>query len=279
MIGVDSRDPRVELERTEYVRVGNQHALIRRIVMAAEIDTVDRHPADRGLDVASPRDAHENNVIGTMNILAACRGAGLAGPQARLQVLGALLRLRARRPGLLHRGHAPPAPAAHADRARHRRGRGGGRRVRREATRDVTVTVLRFANVARARARHAHTACCRLPVVPMILGFDPRYQFIHEDDIVGCARVRRRARTCPGVYNAAADGVLALSEVAACWASRARRCCRRWAPGWWPRRCAALGRAHPAGDAQPAALRTRARQPPAEGGGLSSTATPRARRS
>ncbi len=40
IIGVDTRDPTVELERTEFVRVGNQHALIRRIVGAAEIDTV-----------------------------------------------------------------------------------------------------------------------------------------------------------------------------------------------------------------------------------------------
>ena len=40
IIGVDSEDPTRELERTEFVRVSNQHALIRRIVQAAEIDTV-----------------------------------------------------------------------------------------------------------------------------------------------------------------------------------------------------------------------------------------------
>src|SRR5438034_10095786 len=61
VIGVDSRDPRVELERTEFVRVGTQHALIRRIVQAAEIDTV----IDTRLVVdsiwTSPRDAHERS--------------------------------------------------------------------------------------------------------------------------------------------------------------------------------------------------------------------------
>ena len=40
IVGVDSEDPTRELERTEFVRVSNQHALIRRIVKAAEIDTV-----------------------------------------------------------------------------------------------------------------------------------------------------------------------------------------------------------------------------------------------
>ena len=40
VIGVDSQEPQVELERTEYVKVGAQHALLRRVVEAAEIDTI-----------------------------------------------------------------------------------------------------------------------------------------------------------------------------------------------------------------------------------------------
>ena len=49
--------------------------------------------------------------------------------------------------------------------------------------------------------------------MPCILGFDPRYQFIHEDDLVGVLQFAAE-RDLPGIYNAAADGVLALSEVA-----------------------------------------------------------------
>ena len=37
---MDNEEPQVELERTEYVKVGTQHALLRRVVEAAEIDTV-----------------------------------------------------------------------------------------------------------------------------------------------------------------------------------------------------------------------------------------------
>ena len=40
VIGVDNEEPQVELDRTEYVKVGAQHALLRRVVEAAEIDTV-----------------------------------------------------------------------------------------------------------------------------------------------------------------------------------------------------------------------------------------------
>src|SRR5436305_14573939 len=74
IIGVDSEDPTRELERTEFVRVGTQHALLRRIVQAAEIDTVIDSRLVVDSTITSSRLAHENNVIGTMNILAACGG-------------------------------------------------------------------------------------------------------------------------------------------------------------------------------------------------------------
>src|SRR5919206_759388 len=74
IIGVDNRDPTRELDRTEFVRVGTQHALLRRIVEAAEIDTVVDSRLVVDSTTTSARKAHENNVIGTMNILAACSG-------------------------------------------------------------------------------------------------------------------------------------------------------------------------------------------------------------
>jgi UDP-glucose 4-epimerase len=47
----------------------------------------------------------------------------------------------------------------------------------------------------------------------MILGFDPRYQFVHENDVVHALEHAVR-HGVPGVFNVAGDGVLALSEVA-----------------------------------------------------------------
>ena len=58
------------------------------------------------------------------------RRAGLARAQGRLQVLRALLRLRARRPGVLHRGHAAPARRRARGSSGHRRGRERRRRLR-----------------------------------------------------------------------------------------------------------------------------------------------------
>jgi UDP-glucose 4-epimerase len=77
----------------------------------------------------------------------------------------------------------------------------------------ITVTVLRFANGVGPDLRTSHTHLFSLPVVPAVLGFDPRYQFIHEEDMAGCLEHAVR-HDLPGIYNCASDGVLALSEVA-----------------------------------------------------------------
>jgi UDP-glucose 4-epimerase len=78
---------------------------------------------------------------------------------------------------------------------------------------DVAVAILRFANVLGPTVRTAHARLFSLPAVPMILGFDPRYQFAHEDDVVHSLE-HAVTNNLPGVYNVAGDGVLALSEVA-----------------------------------------------------------------
>jgi UDP-glucose 4-epimerase len=210
IIGVDSREPTLELERTEFVQVQNQHSLLARIVRAAEIDTV----IDARLivnSVAAPaRDTHDNNVIGTMNILAACSGA--ESPVRKFvfkssthyygshQDDPAFLEERMRK------SHPPESPLerdiveaedAVADFA--------------AKDPDLDVTVLRFANVLGPDVETAFTRMFSLPLVPMMLGFDPRLQFVHEDDVVH-ALEHAVLSDVPGIFNVAADGVLALSE-------------------------------------------------------------------
>ncbi len=75
------------------------------------------------------------------------------------------------------------------------------------------VTVVRFADTLGAELRSPYLSLLSLPVVPAILGFDPRCQFIHEDDAVAVL-AHAAVERLPGAVNAAADGVLALSEVA-----------------------------------------------------------------
>ena len=208
------------------------------------------------------------------------RRARLAGAQGRLQVQRALLRLRARRPGVLHRGDG---------RARTRRARRSSATSSRPSAPsrefaprnpDVTVTVLRFANglgpdAARPRTRRS-SAC---PWCPAILGFDPRYQFIHEDDIVGVPASTRCATTCDGVYN----GARRRRARAQRGREPARQAARAGAAAVGDRRSrpAALRpgrRAHPAGDARPAALRARRWTTASSRRPATASATRRARR-
>ena len=212
IIGVDNEEPIVELDRTEYVKVGAQHALLRRVVEAAEIDTVvdTRLVVDSG--TTSSGNAHENNVIGTMNILAACSGRESPVRKVVFKSSTHFYGCEQDDPAFfdetMGRPHPPNTPIERDI-------------VEAEASLNefaernphTSVTTLRFANVLGPDVRTSHIALLSLPVVPMILGFDPRYQFVHEDDVVHALEhaVRNDLR---GAYNVAADGVLALTEVA-----------------------------------------------------------------
>src|SRR3954454_15839864 len=170
IIGVDNEEPGVELERTEYVKVGAQHALLRRVVEAAEIDTV----VDTRLVVdsatTSTSKAHENNVIGTMNILAACSGKDSPVRKFVFKSSTHYYGCEQDDPAFfdesMSRPHAPGTPIERDI-------------VEAEASLmefaekapEVSVTILRFANVLGPDVRTSHIDWFSLLVIPIILGF------------------------------------------------------------------------------------------------------------
>jgi UDP-glucose 4-epimerase len=212
IIGVSPRDPALPLERTEYVRVGAQHALLRRIVHAAEIDTVIDTRLVVDSKIVPERVAHEMNVLGTMNILAACGGPHSPVTKFVFKSSAHYYGCERDDPSFfteqMQRPH-PPRTRLESDIVE------AEDAVQEFAARNekVDVTTLRFCNGLGPDLDTSHSALLSLPVVPGILGFDPRYQFIHEDDIVGALH-HAVQHELPGIYNAAPDGVLALSEVA-----------------------------------------------------------------
>jgi len=211
IIGIDTHDPRHELEHTEFVRTDTRHGLLARIVRAASIDTViDTRLLADPLSV-SPRDAREINVLGTRGLLEAC-----SGPDSSVRKL--IFKSSSR-----WYGHEPDAPAfCDEEMPRLHRPRSAIEHQVVEAENLLAsfaarnprsaVTVLRAAAAIGAEADNAHAALLTLPIVPSVLGFDPRWQFIHEDDLVAALAHLARHRLA-GTYNAAADGVLALSEI------------------------------------------------------------------
>jgi UDP-glucose 4-epimerase len=229
IVGVDSDAPTRELERTEFVKVSNQHSLLQRIVRAAEIDTVIDTRLVVNSMMAPRRLAHENNVIGTMNILAACTGAD--SPVRKFIFKSSTHYYGAEQddPSFftedMRRPHAPrtglerdivEAEGAVAEFS--------------ERNPDVQVTVLRCANVLGPDVETAFTRMFRLPLIPMVLGFDPRIQFVHEDDVVH-ALEHAAFHIAPGIHNVAADGVLALSEAIGLLGKRALPVLPPWGTG------------------------------------------------
>lgn len=76
---------------------------------------------------------------------------------------------------------------------------------------DVGTTVLRLANVLGAGITTPLSSYFSLPVVPTVLGFDARLQFVHPDDAVAVL-ARAVLEDHPGVFNVAAGGILTLSQ-------------------------------------------------------------------
>ena len=211
IVGVDSRDPTRELERTEFVKVSNQHALIQRIVRAARIDTViDARLVVDSITTSRQR-AHESNVIGTMNLLAACAGEGSPVRKFIFKSSAHVYGSAQTDPAFFTETMARSSPASNP--------------IERDVAeaeasvidfatkqRNVDVTVLRCANVLGPDVNTSFSKLFALPLIPMIAGFDPRLQFVHEDDVVH-ALEHAAVHRLPGVYNVGADGVLALSEI------------------------------------------------------------------
>jgi UDP-glucose 4-epimerase len=93
------------------------------------------------------------------------------------------------------------------------------------------VAVLRVADEIGSEGRSSLLSLLSLPVVPAVLGFDPRFQVIHVDDVVA-ALAHAVREDLSGVYNAAADGVLVLSEIVSLLGKPLLPILPPWGPGF-----------------------------------------------
>jgi UDP-glucose 4-epimerase len=209
LYGIDVRDPRRPLGRTEFVHADTRHSVIAKLVRELGIQVV-VHCAVVTHQLESVRAMHETNVIGTMNVLAACSGEGSPVEHVVVKSSTAVYGVDPTGPSFLTEDMAG---------GRRRRGPMQGDLLELEqlaqdfALRnpEVSVTVLRLADVV---DRHSDSPLARylaLPVVPTALGFDPRVQFLHGADAVEALRRALFGRQ-RGVFNVAAPGVLALSQ-------------------------------------------------------------------
>ena len=210
VIGVDVVAPTGDIGGADFVRADIRNPIIGKVISTAKVDTV----VHMGV-IATPRQAggrapmKEINVIGTMQLLAACQKAPSVEKlvvKSSSTVYGA--------------GPADPALFTEDMEPRHLPTSGWAKDsvevesyVRGLARRrpDLTVTTLRFANFLGPTANTPMAQYFSLPVVPTVLGYDARLQFVHEDD--GLEAIRRATvEEHAGIYNVAGDGVLSLSQ-------------------------------------------------------------------
>lgn len=210
VVGIGLEEPSQDLERTEFVRADIRNPLTVKVLQTTEVDTVVHlHILATPRGVGGRSQMKEINVIGTMQLLGACQRAERVR-KVVMKSTTAVYGADPRDPALFTEEMAARSEPRHGytkDAVEvERYARGFGRRRP-----DVAVTLLRFANFLGPEIDTPLTRYFSLPVVPTAMGYDPRLQFVHEDDAV---EVLHRAvrQDHPGIYNVAGDGVLLLSQ-------------------------------------------------------------------
>ena len=210
VIGVDVVAPERPLVGTHFVRADIRNPVIAKVLGEAGVDTV----VHMGV-IATPKQAggrstmKEINVIGTMQLLAACQRTPSVRSlivKSTAAVYGSGPKDPAKFTEDMEPKHAPMSGWAKDSVEVETYVRGFARRRP-----DVSVTTLRFANFFGPRVQTALTSYFSMPMIPTVLGFDPRLQFVHEDDgleALRCAVVSPRE----GTFNVSGDGVIMLSQ-------------------------------------------------------------------
>ncbi len=210
IVGIDSRPPAADLERTEFVEADIRNPLLSRILPGTEADTVVHCGILWYPEPGKPaRALHDINVIGTLQLLAACERTPTL---ERVIVRGsaAIYGCEGATPYFFSEDLARRMP------------------LRTRFQRDISELEEYFSNFAR---RHPQVTCCMLrfqpeigpdletplsrylslPIVPTQLGFDPRLQLLHIDDATG-ALVAAMANPVRGAVNVGPTGSVSLSR-------------------------------------------------------------------
>ncbi len=210
VIGIDVVPPRGDLAEADFVRADIRNPVIAKVIVRERVDTV-VHTSVAATPAASGgrTSMKELNVIGTMQLLAACQQA----PDVRKLVLkssAAVYGASNRDPAMFTEGMNAKrlATSGFAKDITEVESYTRGFARRRP---DVAVTTLRIANVIGPRITSAMTGYFRLPVIPTVLGFNPRFQFVHEQDALDVLE-HATVSDVTGTFNVAGDGILTLAQ-------------------------------------------------------------------
>jgi UDP-glucose 4-epimerase len=210
LAGIDTAPPPVALERTDFIEADLRTPLLSRLLPSTGADTVVHCGILWYPEPDKPvRILHDVNVIGTLQLLAACE---------RTETLQ----------NVVVRGSAAIYGCEGASPSFFTERMAGRLPLRTRFQRDISELEGYLQNFAR---RHPRLVCCMLRyqpeigpdldmplvrylslrVVPTQLGFDPRLQLIHADDATGALEAAAR-RPVRGAVNVAPTGAVSLSH-------------------------------------------------------------------
>jgi UDP-glucose 4-epimerase len=209
VIGVDVTPPRGDVGGMQFVRADIRNPVIAKVIAREQADTVVHLSVRATAPGDSRQSMKEPNVIGTMQLLAACQQA----PEVRHLVVkssAAVYGASNRDPAMftedMNARRLPRSGFAKDVTEVESYVRGFARRRP-----DVRVTTLRPAGILGPKVTSGTAAYFRLPVIPTVLGFDPRMQFLHESDALAALRHATLADVS-GTFNLAGDGIILLSQ-------------------------------------------------------------------
>jgi UDP-glucose 4-epimerase len=212
VIGIDVIPPPHDIGNAEFVRADIRNPMIARIITQAEVDTVVHMNV-----IATPLSAggrvsqKEINVIGTMQLLAACQKA----PSIRRLVVkssAAVYGSSPRDPAMFTEDMGPKVlpPAGFGKDSVEVEGYVRGFSRRRS---DVAISMLRLANIVGPGIRTGLTDYMRMWVIPTPLGYDARLQLVHENDALEALLLATLGPPV-GIVNVAGDGIITLRQAA-----------------------------------------------------------------
>ncbi len=207
VIGLDVKVPEIEIPGLDFIQADVRSPLLAELLRSEDVSALCHLDF---LELAEKSEkAFQHNVLGAMHVLGACAEAGVDRVVLR---------------------SSTAVYGAHPDNSAFLNEEAPLRGSRRYGyTRDlleiesfcngyrgqwpeVTLTVLRFANIIGPTADTPMTRFLSLQTPPILLGFDPLLQLIHEEDVLD-ALFRAMLNDRPGTYNVAADDVIPLSRI------------------------------------------------------------------
>jgi UDP-glucose 4-epimerase len=210
VIGVDLDEPPLKVDGLEFIRADIRSPLIAKVLDSSGADTlVHTNILSSPGRLGGRSQMKENNVIGTMQLLAAAQRSS------------SMKRVVVRSSTAIY-GSAPNEPSIIAEdhALRHVNLTGYGKDCAEAETytrdfgrrrSDVDLVILRTQNVVGPSIKSSIVDYLSLPVVPTAMGFDPRLQFLHESDAVE-ALYLALTKGERGIFNIASEGIVYLSK-------------------------------------------------------------------